>query len=539
MRFFKAIKEFFGALFSRNPQESARRKDLKRIYAYLSTVRPQVYKPGSSQVPPGLARVIFQFCGLLRPVSELARRTIASQDARVSQRFREALMDSGLNEEERRLKSSLGFEALAERVRDSLSPEAEMEKASAEFETLLKAFDREDLRAMDLMLNEMERLVEVCHYDYERILGLFDPRASLDDPAYRPDFGSAPATQVLPELIDFYYVIEGFAFTPLIEDGLSVLLERLNPTGFAEQRKSLAKVLAGLNKMLSQQLDRDLLLSLARALKGDPNYAPQIGRDRSRIVDAYRARLSAQFQRDRERVAQDLKEDAIAHELKALFGDAELPEIEGYNDETNARLRQDSTEAFLHIKPLRIIRGYLRTFYESGYREAVKRLLVEGYFDNKGFQNNLANVYYLCEKVASHIADFEASITGAGRMSIPTMKRYLEEARRGKDVSDLLNKLVASLNSRAKAIVDNDASLFNALATSVLEVTADYRRPTPEVVSNIRTLGAGKNRDLMNALVAGSNATARFVALMRHFTQIEAIAVADDTPLPYVAPPQD
>jgi len=53
------------------------------------------------------------------------------------------------------------------------------------------------------------------------------------------------------------------------------------------------------------------------------------------------------------------------------------------------------------------------------------------------------------------------------------------------------------------------------LAEAVFEVIGDFRKPTPELVSNIKTLAASKSKDMIPTLANGYNAVAHFLKIMK------------------------
>ena len=139
-------------------------------------------------------------------------------------------------------------------------------------------------------------------------------------------------------------------------------------------------------------------------------------KERRDFVESYRRRLAQQFEKDRERLQRERHESVVAADIKSLFADGDIMEVDGYDDETDAYLRRESPNGFSYVKPLRILKTFVLAAFDSSIKEPVKRLLVEGYFDNKGFQNNLANIIYQCERSAGRIDEFEASLRGNGRI---------------------------------------------------------------------------------------------------------------------------
>ncbi len=357
---------------------------------------------------------------------------------------------------------------MSERIQASLQPDDELESIIREFQGYLGSLDALGSRAVNADLSEVERFIDLCRHDYERIIGLFDPSASIDDPRYKPDFASVPGEQILPELVDFYYLTESFVFSQQLKENTLRLLEKRQPDSFDEAKKAkIDKVFAHLGKSISERLGKDILLSLIRVIKDDPDFTPSTPRERKDYLDAYRLRLTTQFEKDRERILREQHESAISADIRNLFGEAEILEIEGYDEENDSFLRRESPNGFIWIKPLRILKTFIAGDFESLLKESVKRVLVEGYFDNKAFQNNLANILYQCERSGGRIQEFEEQLRGNGRISLVAMKRYIEEMRRGKDIASFLNRLVDAINDNAREIVEDEVGLFAMLGEAL------------------------------------------------------------------------
>ena len=522
MKLLEIIKELFARIFTSDPDEGRRRTELRRINAMLVELRPPYYRPKQNLVLPGFAHALHHFYSLLRPFAELARATVANSDIRVSQRYFDYLIDCRLSSDEQDRKRYFSYDGMSERLQQALKPDEELEAIAREFQGFIRSLEALGPRAVNADLFEVDRFLDICRYDYERILGLFDPSASLDDPRYRPDFAPVPGEQVLPELLDFYYLIEGFIFSAQLKENVIRLLERRAP-GAADsaKRAKIDKLFGQLDKSLTGRLDKELLLALMRSIKGEPFFAPATPRERKDFLDFYRRRLIVQYEKDRERLQREQHESAIAADIDSLFGDIEILEVEGYDDENDAYLRRESPNSFMWIKPVRILKTFIVAVFEPLLKEAVKRILVEGYFDNKNFQNNLANILYQCERSSARIQDFEGQLKGTGRISIVSMKRYIEEMKRGKDIAAFLTRLTDSINARAREIIEDETGLFAMLGDALGDLLSDYRRSSPELVTNIRTLGGGRNREILAQIQVGRDRISVLVKIMRNFTFVK------------------
>jgi hypothetical protein len=527
MGIFSVFLEFLRGVFNRGGPDAAKRAELKKTYAFLAQIRPPYYKPKENMVLPGFAQGVYNFRSILRPLVDMARKTISHSDIRIYQRFFDYLVDARLPESSREKKASFSYEGMKARIENSVRSDEEFEAIGREFQEFLRLVDSLSIGDLDRELAEVEQFSDICRYDWDRIVGLFDPGANMDNPSYRPDFQAADGEKVLPELIDLYYILADFTFSETLARSVLVILERQAPQSAGPaQKQKVEKIFAALNKGLTLRLHRDVLLALIRALKLDPLYDPPIVRETTDYVERYRRRMVTQFEKDRERLQREQHENAISTDIEALFGSVEVAPVEGYDEEMDTYLRKESPNGFTHIKPLRILKTFVHNNFERDIKEPVKRVLVEGYFDNKGFQNNLANLIYQCERSAGRIDEFEASLHSNARISLIAMKRYVEEMRRGKDVSQFLNRLVDAINQRAREICEDETRLYQMLGESMGDLLTDYRRPSPDLVTNIRTLGGGRNKEILNQIAEGKRQMDTLMRIMRNFTYIKGVPTA-------------
>ncbi len=519
------IKDWLARAFSRDPEEAHRKTELRRLQNLLAAMKPPYYRPKQNLVQSGFALAILHFYSLLRPLAELARSTIANSDIRISQRYFDYLIDRRLPPDEQERKRFFSYEGMSERIRASLKPDEELESIVREFQGFLGSLEALGSRAINADFYEVERFMDLCRHDYERIIGLFDTSANIDDFRYKPDFVPVPGEQVLPELVDFYYLTESFAFSPQLKENVMRLLEKRQPDGFDEAKKSkIDKLFALLDKTVSERLCEDILLTLIRVIKEDPSFTPSMPHARQDFLEAYRSRLIGQFDNDRDRILREQHEGAIAADIRNLFGDVEIAEVEGYDEEQDSFLRRESPNGFIWIKPLRILKTFIAGVFEPLLKESVKRVLVEGYFDNKGFQNNLANILYQCERSGGRIQEFEEQLRGNGRISLVAMKRYVEEMRRGKDIASFLNRLVDAINDKAREIVEDEAGLFAMLGEALGDLISDFRGSSPEIVTNIHTLGGGRNKEIIVQVQGGRERIMVLVKIMGNFTFVKTSA---------------
>ncbi len=511
MGIFQTILDFFRKIFGFDTGADG---ELKRIYSGIVHIKPPYYRFKNNLVMTGFAQDLYLFCQTLKPLMDLADRTLSHPDLRVSRRYFDYLVDLELPADERARKDSFVYEGMKTRLENAVKVDALVDGR------------------LNFDLYEVERFIEVCRHDWERMLGFFDPGASLDDARYKPDFQACAGEQVLPELIDAYYLLSGFSFSEALHAKTMRVFERHAPATAASQAGKISKLFSTLNKILSYRLSSENLLALIRLSKRDALHQPDIKRERIDYVDQYRKRLVTQYERDRERLLRERHENAVSMDIRDLFGGTEVIALDGYNEDTDSYLRRESPNGFTHVKPMSILKSFVKGVFEAQIKEAVKKVLVEGYFDNKNFQNSLANILYQCDRTAARIEAFEEGLKGNGRVSVIAVKRYVEEMRHGKDIMPFLSKIVDEINYKAKEICEDETGLFQMLAEVLGELLSDYKKSSPDLVTNIRSLGGGRNKELLASLTEGRRRTEIFVRVMRNFAFIKSPDISKVPPPP-------
>jgi len=496
--------------------------ELKRIYSGISHIKPPYYRLKSNLIMPGFAQDLYLFCQALKPLMDLADRTLAHPDLRVSRRYFDFLVDQELPPEELAKKESFAYDGMKARLENAVKDDEEQEAIGKDYQRFMRSVDQLSEGRLNAELSEVERFIEVCRHDWERMLGFFDPGASLDDVRYRPDFQPCAGEQVLPELIDAYYLLVGFSFSEALRVKTMRVFQRHAPASAASQAGKITKLFSTLNKILSYRLSGDNLLALIRLSKRDALHVPDVRRETTDFVDQYRRRLISQYDRDRERLLRERHENAVSLDIKDLFGGTDVVFLEGYNEETDSYLRRESPCGFTHVKPMAILKTFVRGVFDTQIKEAVKKILVEGYFDNKNFQNSLANILYQCDRTGTRIDAFEDGLKNNNRVSVAAVKRYVEEMRHGKDIMPFLSKIVDEINFKAKEICEDETGLFQMLVEILGDLLTDYKRSSPDLVTNIRSLGGGRNRELLATLTEGKRKTETFVRVMKNFAYIKS-----------------
>lgn len=511
---FDHLQDVFLTLFLRDPQAVEKRRQLRSLYNKARQARPPYFRRSAAALLPALAETVDQLMGLLRPLREIFDRTVSQEDPKLAQRYVDFTLIDRLPERLKATYDLLGFGALKQRVLSAPDPAAELAAAEAEVAQLLSHLADPGLQSFERDYSCLQRLVSLCRHDLSRLLSQFRPRSQGQEAPYQPAAGE----EALPELLDLYFVLSGVELSAGVQRCIASLLERLTRERAEEAQKRLQGVFQQLRVLLDERLQPGTLLVLIRLIQRDPHSVPQTMRDEGAVLEGFRNRWSIGFQRSRDHVRWLLKEQEVAGDLKTLFGEAELLPIEGYHEYVDQKLQQHDLEGFVHIRPLRIIKSYVLMHFERGLREPVKRLIVEGKFENRIFQNMLTNTFFGCEAVAERIREFEQSLQADGPQSARRLPKYLELLSQGKPVLGIVGAVLEDVEKASGKLVEDGASLFHNLSVVLLEILNDAKQKNPAQISNIKSLGGRRSQEHLARLASGYNHLLLFTRIMQSFT---------------------
>lgn len=525
--FFEYLQDIIFALFTRNPEETEKRRRLRSLNDELRKIRPLYYRRSSGQVLPGFAVSVTQLAQVLRPLREVFEKTLDNPDPKLAQRYKDYLVTARLPEELQNLYFSFSYPSMKKRVFDSSDPEEELEKISGEIEQLLQGLDTAEFRSFDSSYTVMIRLINLCRHNFLPMLRFFDPALKSLDSADPAIYQSVSGEEMLQELLDFYFILTGFDYSESVERNVGLLLERLSRERAEEAKARLKKVLLRLQNLLSENLDSQTILILLRLIQKDPHFVPHSIQEESSFLEAYKNRLRINYQRSKERIQQQLRELAVGEDLKRLFPNGQPEQIEGYREDVDQALQEREFDGFFHIRPLRILKNYIRIHFYRELKEPLKRLIVEGKFENRIFQNMFTNTYFQCEAVEGKIKQFEEEFQGSGTQSIKKLPKYIELLDQGKPVQNMVATVLDTIEKESKNLVEEGANCFYNLCVILLEILNDAKLKTPVQVSNIKSLSGAKSQEYLARVSHGYNNLYLFAKIMKNFTTIKQLTMAE------------
>lgn len=503
---------------------------MRTLAQELKAIEPPIYQQ-EGLLLPSFASSLFQVYQFLEPIRTLLFETIANPDRRAAERNRDYLIESSMTKEQQAIKDTFTFAARSEDLVAPLIPlERIIENQGHHFSQFIKILDTPAFIQTATLLEKLDRLNDFCTFDFNNFLSYFDPafktHAGLETSVESPKFSSVEVTEIVPVLLDFYYVLSVLDISTPIIDIVSILEAKKASIPLSEEiRSRTGRIFQAVSWLLSKQLSKNILLAIIRLTKGDPVFLPEQPKSEGNYLTLYKERITERFHNDSRKLLEKQHEDEIEALLHATFGEQKLEILNGYNETTNNILQEFTVLTLEWIKPLQIIKTFSKHYFDSHFKQFLKSIIVEGYFTNRSLQTALSSAYYYCESVPLKLVEFEALFNDKQPCSISIVTGYLTELEKGLDFEKPLRKMVENMNYHAKTFVQNAvthfAEVFN-VSTLLLE---DNKRSVPETVTNIRTLsGSSKNIDSFLFLEKEVGVFRNFLEIMKKYAIVGSLS---------------
>jgi hypothetical protein len=511
---FDSLAEFFEGLFTSDPAALRAKRQLREQMDVLHEVKPPVYSARADQVLPGFAQGWAQAHALLQPLRDLFDKTLSHPDPKTADLSLTYLVESVLSGEVTDRRLAFSFDALKDRFGRSSDAAKEATVVTSEFNNLLMDLRRQDSEKVQKDFEALYRLRALAGHSLVPLLHRFGYDAS----AQAQHFHAVDAGSVVTELLDLYFVAEGLDLGPGVEALLGLLLEKVGPSKAAENRRKTAQLLDRLRDLSRGTCSPYLLLQLIRVAQRNPEAQPEVQRFSERYVQVYAGTLTERFARDRERALRERSESTLEADIASLFPGTPLLPLKYYNTETSDTLVNAGLPSLTVVKPLQLLKSFGFAVLKTGYLDAVKRVVLDGFFLEKDWGQRFSDALYAAEEVLDRLDAFDHGLETDGKAGLAALEKYLG----GKaPISSVPKALVDKMNRNAQAVLEGEAQVLSLLAQRVQEVLGDYKSPQPQYVGNIKGIGGKDQRALVEALINGYNKTAQLLRILKHFVVVK------------------
>ena len=529
---FVFIQDLIESLFSSSSPEHKKKHQIKQLSLQLKEAETPLWRQ-DGYLLPALPAALYQVSQFLQPIRVILDATIMNPDRRAAERYRDFLLELALTGEQRQERRSFMLTERAEAlVAQNLPPDRVIEEQGKRFAHFLKVIDSPTIRQAGIILQKLDALSDFCLFDFNSLFAYFDPafkaHVGRDSTVDAPSFHQVEVVEVIPVLMDLYYLLTKLDLTPGIVDIVAILEAKRTRVELGEEISGrIHRIFQAVIYILQKKLGKDMILAIIRVTKGDPDFLPEQPMMQTDYVSLYRERITEFFHSDSRKLLKEQQASEIQNLIDATFGDRPLETIHGYNESTNALLQEFTPFALEWIKPLEVIKTFARHYFEHHFKQILRSVIVEGYFANRTLQSSISTSYYYCETVGGKLAEFEQLFEDNHPCSLKILTGYLTELEKGMDFEKPLRKMVENMNQHAREFVQQAVNNYMEVYSFSLIILEDNKKTVPDYVTNIRTLATStKNSDSFAWLERESGVFRNFLEIMKKYAIVGTLSVS-------------
>ena len=496
MGFIQSITEMFESIFKRSSPEVQKKQQLKKLEAEIRTFEPVIFRNGNLQ--PNFAEAIYALYKNTKPLNDLFSVTVSSADIPRQHRFEAQLIITGYSPEFQKIIEDLTFENRKEEVLDEpTNPDRIYIRQRNQLERTLKELNSESFRRMDRDILDLRQFVDFCKISFSPILQIFDSNFNPGMPGYVSAYAEVPVSKAVNLLEDLYYQISGMKITSSLADEITAIAQlRKGDVLSNSEANAYLKNLKTINYIITKILTPDHLKALLRYAREDLIYEPRTasytGSPRQEFANLFQSR----FDSDEQRIKSEIQDEQISTDVAALFKKQNLEELVGYNSESNRVLQANTALSLKWILPMRVLKTFLKIFISDSIKSLLNDIVIEGFFNSPAYKTEFSTTVYAVINAFSEIEDFEASFAEGQRNSVAVMRSYIKDSHKDKDFYRKLDKMVMIINNDAHKLLQSVITTLYNLYTLLGELLADSRKPSSEIVSNLKVLMmSSRNKD--------------------------------------------
>ncbi len=530
-RLLTIFQDLFGFLFASSSPEYARKLQIKNLKNGLRLIDPPIYRQDGFLLT-SFPAALHQLYHILQPVRELLHETIASADKRLSEKYTDFLFELIMPEEQRAVIASLTFAKRSEALAASmLDPERVIEDQGKQFAQVLKFLESPAMRSAEVIFDKLFALADFCDFNFNGFFACFDPafqaHEGKDTTVENPSFNPVDVAEIIPSMLDLYYLLSRLEVQRGIADILAILEAKRKGTHPSEETKNrMYKLFQAVNWLLDNRLNQKWVLSIIRLTKDDPDFKPEVPVKKTEHLALYRNRRTEFFHSDSRKLLKERQDTEILKLITDTFGSTDLERLSGYNEDTNLLLQEFTQFSLEWIHPLQIIKTFALRYFNPRFRQILHSVVVEGYFNNRSLQSSLSSAFFYCDSIPKKSKEFEAMFEENHPCSIKILTGYLTELKKGMDFEKPLRKMVDNMNGHAKAFVQQAVNQYTEVFNFSLLIIEDFKKTTPDYITNIRTLAhSTKNSESFAALEKEIGVYRNFLEIMKKYAIVGTLSV--------------
>lgn len=298
-------------------------------------------------------------------------------------------------------------------------------------------------------------------------------------------------------LEDMYYLIAGLKLSNSTLNALIALESlRKGTSSLDNQESEIADNVKKIAYILKHIISEEKIKLLIAYGRNDINYVPKKAKYELSARRNFNEMIQVRFNTDEQRIKSEMKDEKINNELSRLFGDVSLLRLNGYNNETNAKLLANAQVSFTWIMPMQILKTFLFIFMTEPIRLLLNNIVIEGFFNNSQFKTEFAADIFAALESSENLQAFEDSFASGKPNDVAMIEGYIRDAHKDPDFFKKLEMNVNNINAQASKLISREINSLNKLSKHLELLIQDAKKPASEIISNLKVLMmSSRNRD--------------------------------------------
>ena len=521
MGFFSVITDIFDSLFRSSSPEVQKRLALKKIENEIRAYQPQIYK--NEYLSANFAELFRVLYENTKPIDEILSTTICTSDLHRNGKFEYNLIMTGFSDKQQRKFAELSFESRKKEVIDSEVPMHKVfETQRRGIESLLKQMTTKEFAKIEDTIARLRQLGDVCRFNYMDIIHAFDPDYSgIASGGFNPSRPVPPESIATP-LNDLYYLAANLSIDKSCGRAIQALYQLKTGNGLSgDEKEKIMGNLQKINTIFTKMLTPEIMKKLVIFGKKDPAYTPQTASYSANALKKFFEYVMGRFNSDEEKIKAEIKDYTISFELKKLFPEQDLLDLNGYNNKTNELLRESTPYSLLWITPLQTLKTFLAIFYSEGIRNLLNNIVIEGFFNNATYKTDFSASVYACNETANAVAEFEKSFEHGGKNDRSLIEGYISDSRRDAAFLKKLASFIDNVNEEAHRLLQAEVTHLFSLFKGISDLLLDSKKTKSVFVSNIKVLfSSTRNRDASGLLEQQQDSWRLFLEIMKNYVVV-------------------
>lgn len=520
------IKDFFFSMFFSSGEDFKNQKALRGLAAEVKKINYPIYRSDKT-ILAGLPTIIYELYQAVRPLYILVKETIGSNDIRISSAFLDSIVEENFTEEQKEFLESLSFNKRCEKINNFMRADFDfqLKEQNKAFNDFLFFLTDPKFKGLNETINKIFAFFDFCQFKFNDFFAHFDesfkPLAGTDTVKDSYSFQGAPAADVLQYILDIDYLIRNIIIDEELIKGLSFLNAKRGEHNKIEDA-SIKKYLVNFSYIIENKLGKKTLCNLIKLIKSDPEFSDSTKKEAPvQFINEYKKRMTDLFNADSKKIIKLQQDQQMSSLIEKVFNKTAMLPLEFYNEELNSKIQALTNLSLDWVSPLEIITSFTKLFFQPYFEPFLRELIVEGLFEDKGFQKGLAANYYYCESILEKIADFESLMKDRNENSAYAIKSLLGRIELGGDFEKPLAKIIDFLNIRAKDLVQEIGKNYINLYTACVLVAKDAHKSIPEYVSNLRAIIiSARNKENFSFFDENMGNFENFIEIVRKFVVV-------------------